>query len=58
MTMVAPNRLTARSARAGAWGERKTTMTTKRIIAGALVSGGVALGGLGLAAPAQASPSY
>src|ERR1700740_3315641 len=33
-------------------------MTTKRIIAGALVSGGVAVAGLGLAAPAQAGPSY
>ncbi|SOX55195.1 hypothetical protein MAAFP003_3882 [Mycobacterium ahvazicum] len=29
-----------------------------RIVAGALISGGVAVAGLGLAAPAQAGPSY
>jgi len=35
-----------------------TTPTMKRIIAGALLSGGVAVAGLGLAAPAQAGPSF
>ena len=35
-----------------------TSPTMKRIIAGALLSGGVAVAGLGLAAPAQAGPSY
>jgi hypothetical protein len=33
-------------------------MKAKRIIVGALMSGGVAVAGLGLAAPAQAGPSY
>jgi hypothetical protein len=33
-------------------------MTTNRTIAGALVLGGVVVAGLGLAAPAQADPSY
>src|SRR5262249_21386930 len=36
----------------------KTPHNLTRTIAGALVSGGLAVAGLGLAAPAQAGPSY
>ena len=36
----------------------RTTHNLNRIIAGALLSGGIAVAGSGLAAPAQAGPSY
>lgn len=35
-----------------------TAQSLKRMVAGVLLSGGVAAAGLGLSAPAQASPSY
>lgn len=36
----------------------RTTPTLNRIIAGTLLTSGVAVAGLGLAAPAEAGPSY